>query len=148
MIPLPDPKKTMVSHSDAQLLCMLLWGEARGETREVKEYVACVVRNRVQRPGWWGTTWKEVILKPYQFSCFLKADPNSKKLKNPTKYEPESVWEACSDVAEGILSGAIPDTTKGATHYYDKSIVPPAWTRGGKLKLAMDTPKMRFYKEV
>lgn len=37
-----------------------IWGEARGESYEGKLAVGCVIRNRVESPGWWGRDWTSV----------------------------------------------------------------------------------------
>lgn len=49
-----------------------VWGEARGEGYVGRAAVAWVIRNRVDRyPGaWWGKTYQDVCLHPWQFSCW------------------------------------------------------------------------------
>jgi len=107
---------------DAYLLAWLLWGEARGEPLQAKIAVGCVVRNRVKNPGWWGKTWKEVMLKPKQFSCFNHDDPNREKI----------VWAILEGlvpiqelgIAIAIMYDLLPDITDGATHYHDIGVIP------------------------
>lgn len=112
------------------LLAALIYGEARGERVEGRIAVGHVAKNRTKAPGWWGTTWKEVILKPYQFSCFLESDPNSglllKMLADKDNIEP--VWRECKYLAMGIINGDLLDNTKGATHYHTLGIL-PKWAK-------------------
>lgn len=42
--------------------------------------VANVIMNRVNRGGWYGASIKDVVLKPYQFSCWNATDPNRAKI--------------------------------------------------------------------
>jgi N-acetylmuramoyl-L-alanine amidase len=93
---------------DLDTAARTVFGEARGETVEGQIAVLWVIRNRVLQPCWWGRTVTDVCLKPYQFSCWLPSDPNSKKL--------QVVWEL-RDLAADVFAGEHPDPTGGATHY-------------------------------
>ena len=44
-------------------------GEARGCGILDMIAVGAVIRERVLRPGWWGSDWISVCRKPSQFSC-------------------------------------------------------------------------------
>jgi Cell Wall Hydrolase len=59
------------------MLALAIYREARGEDLTGKVAVGCVIRNRVQHPGWYGRNWFAVITKPYQFSSFNVGDRNS-----------------------------------------------------------------------
>lgn len=84
--------------SDLAALALTLWAEARGEDRQGREMVACVVLNRVAHaqahrsskgaPYWWGETPAAVCLKAWQFSCWNAGDPNRAKLKSVTAADP------------------------------------------------------------
>jgi N-acetylmuramoyl-L-alanine amidase len=106
------------------LLALCIYREARGEPDEAKFAVGCVVRNRVQHPGWWGHDYFTVITKPWQFSSFNKGEVNSIVFGSPG----DVAWQSCFEIAWRILFGG-PDTTNGATYYYDKSLDknPPKW---------------------
>lgn len=109
---------------DHQLLARLIYGEARGENFTGKLAVAHVAINRANKPGWWGRTLKEVILKPYQFSCFNAEYRDI--LISPTGI----TWLSCVGVAMNVLTGEddeYRDPTLGATHFYADTIMPPAW---------------------
>ncbi len=115
------------------LLTLLVYGEARGESLDGKAGVAWVAVNRVKRGGWFGNTLKKVILKPYQFSCFLPTDPNfgllEDALLNFDRYIAEDpVFKECFYIAKGVYEGWIRDLTHGALYYHARS-VSPGWAK-------------------
>jgi spore germination cell wall hydrolase CwlJ-like protein len=61
------------------LLAQCIWGEARGEEKQGKLAVGCVVRNRLRTRIGFGFTWNQVILQENAFSCFRGATPTMKK---------------------------------------------------------------------
>ena len=83
------PDKPLAEQPPVSLLALTLWGEARGEPVLGKRAVAWVVRNRMsiaeawlerkgrQHPLFGDGTVAGVVLRPYQFSCWLKGDPTS-----------------------------------------------------------------------
>ena len=131
--------------SDEELLFMLAFGEARGEPVECQIGVCHVAVNRAKRPGWWGKTLREVILKPYQFSSFNEDDPNFQKLFEPDKHERPEVIKQLWWVVEGVIQEKIMDNTGGATYYHDTSIKPPVWV--SILQVSKRMGKLIFYKE-
>jgi len=119
---------------ELNLLTALLWGEARGEPLEGKIGVAWVVRNRENKPGWWGVGYTNVMLKPQQFSCFNLGDPNYHGLllrilpsRNANMQDP--VYRECRWVAHGVLGNWVPDPTGEANHYHAWEIT-PYWAKG------------------
>ncbi len=145
------PFDNFANDSDEVLLARLLYGEARGASREVKYAIANVVLNRAERPCWWGRNLREVILAPRQFSCFNPDDVNRHKLADPLRYERREVWQECYAVAHEVLSTERRDTTRGATHYFDSSIATPRWARN--LQPTLELPAgngriARFYNTV
>ena len=119
---------------DVLTVAQTVWGEARGEPWEGMIAVAWVIRNRVdtdlgsdRKPDWWGEGYKEVCLKPYQFSCWRDI---------PTLYTktPKDLG-ACYKAAEAVLEGIEEDPTEGATHYHTikkprwASVWPPKWVK-------------------
>jgi N-acetylmuramoyl-L-alanine amidase len=107
------------------LLALCVWREARGEILLAKLAVAWSIRNRVMRPSWWGKTWEDVILKPWQYSSFNAKDPNATKLP----HSEDLSWEASWQAAEEAFLGTGSDPSEGATSYHDTSITPPEWTK-------------------
>lgn len=98
--------------TEAQLLALCIYGEARGESREGKIAVASVIKQRVKEGGWYGLGWHGVILKPKQFSCFNTSDPNYPKLfdiaNDFARYcEKSKAMSECYEIARGIVGDTI-----------------------------------------
>lgn len=125
--------------SDIEVLARTIWGEARGEGLLGMTAVACVVMNRVSlaqegKVKWWGEGIKGVCLKPYQFSCWNKADPNYKLLTAPTV---EGKTYTTAEVIARLASmNCLKDITDGATHYFSTKVLTgddiPDWASGRK----------------
>ena len=115
------------------VLARTIWGEARAESPEGMEAVACVVLNRVKvaqaRGGkyWWGNDIISVCQKPYQFSCWNRSDPNYRKLVDVSARDKKFV--TCQRIARRAVAGALQDKTGGATHYHADYIT-PFWAEG------------------
>lgn len=134
--------------TEKMILARMLFGEARNCSREEKIAVAYTAINRANDGKKWnGSTVKEAILVPKQYSCFNENDPNRKKIMNPEKYDKRSFIE-CLDVATRVLEGAYPDPTKGATHYHTLSST-PSWAKSTKIekKGRIGDSKHIFYQE-
>lgn len=112
---------------DLDVMARTLWGEARGESLEGKIGVAWVIKNRADKPSWWGKDITGVCKAPWQFSCWLPNDPNRAKLL--AVKTTDEMFRECLFIVAGVLSGNIPDPTKGANHYHAKSIK-PNWANG------------------
>ena len=97
-----------------------LYGEARGEGARGMQAVANVIMNRVKAGSWYGASIKDVVLKPYQFSCWNANDPNRNIILNAT---PAQLAQA-RNIAERVISGELPDITGGAVNYHAKSVLP------------------------
>jgi len=130
-----DYKKNYVAADDFRndrdevLFARLIYGEARGESIEVKRAIADSVLNRAKKRKWFGDTLREIILKQKQYSCFNEDDVNLKLIKDPLKYENARVWNECLSVARETLRKDNADQSNGATHYYDNSIPKPKWAK-------------------
>jgi spore germination cell wall hydrolase CwlJ-like protein len=119
----------MATDDDIDVLARTVFGEARGEGEEGMQAVASVVMNRVRDPKWWGSTIKEVCLKPWQFSCWNKNDPNLPVLKAVTEENP--YFAQAIGIATEAAAGTLEDNTNGATSYYDRRMPePPDWAAG------------------
>lgn len=117
--------------TDARLMALCIYGEARSESLAGKIAVAHTVMNRVMLPKWWGKTIQEVILKPKQFSCFNEGDKNRLSLKAiaadwDKAFQRNRILRECYYVAEGVIEGDLRDNTDGATHYHTTGC-DPAW---------------------
>lgn len=111
------------------------WFEARGESLAGQIAVAWTVRNRMfdgKDRSWWGEGYAGVSLKPYQFNCCNKADPNYQFLIS-VKQIPFRELAQARIAADQVIDGKVPDPTGGVTHYYVLSVkTPPAWTAKAK----------------
>ena len=109
------------------LLARMIWGEARSCHDIEKVAVAYTAVNRANDGKKWnGETIQEAILKPLQYSCFNKNDPNRNKLKDPEKYDAQS-FQRCLRISEIVIGKEFEDPTKGATHYFNPDIAKPKW---------------------
>lgn len=129
-------RKSLETVDDVVLLSLLVWGEARGEPVEGQIAVAYVVRNRVRKGL---RSWKQVMLQPYQFSCFNEGDPNLSKIVEliGSPNRGGLVLQQCYWVAQGVFEDMLLDNTGGATHYMTKSLYDspqrPSWARNMKV---------------
>jgi hypothetical protein len=73
--------------STEDLVIRTVYGEARGESYLGQLAVEEVIYNRANNPRWWGSNLREVILKPFQFSCWLENDVNRQILLHPKLHE-------------------------------------------------------------
>jgi len=137
------------AEKDRDVLARTLWGEARGETLAGMLAVAWTIRNRVndgKAKSWWGEGYAGVCLKPYQFSCWNKNDPNFPFLSG-AKPIPVAEMAKAVMVATTVMDGAYPDPTGGATHYYATTMPKaPAWA--AKAKQTLKLGHHVFFKDV
>lgn len=100
--------------SSKEVLARTIYGEASNQPPEGQRAIANVIQNRVKLQGWMGKTFREVCLKPFQFSCWLSG-PNRDRLMRATEKEP--VYAECLKIASLAINGQLKDITEGATHY-------------------------------
>jgi spore germination cell wall hydrolase CwlJ-like protein len=130
------PEPVQPQDSEVDVMARTIYGEARGESYQGKIAVGWVIMNRVAfaqaRDGyWWGSTIREVCLKPWQFSCWNANDPNRKVIESVGPNDPN--FSQCFDVAGRVVSGKVPNPVEGATRYYAEYIAPLFWVRGATL---------------
>lgn len=130
------------------ILARTLYGEARGEAPKGIMAVGAVVMNRVrfaQERGryWWGNTVVEVCLRPWQFSCWNKNDPNLKEIQSVTLKNRR--FRLCVDIAKQAMAAQVQDPTAGATHYHRIGLTPP-WTRNATQ--TAEIGQHLFYKDI
>jgi len=129
----------------ADLLARCIWGEARGEPIRGKLAVAHVVLNRVKARSYFGKTITEVILSPWQFSCFNENDPNLAKILGLSSKDPDLAY--CRAVADMALLTGSPDPTGGATHYHAAQVT-PLWAESNQMVFLWRIGNHLFYREV
>lgn len=110
---------------DLEIFAKTIFGEARGEPEQGQIAVACCILNRHKVKKWFsGRTIAETCLRPWQFSCWNKNDPNAQKLAKLT-------YPSYSRYFPVIEKAKAKDITNGATHYYNPSVCKePAWAKG------------------
>lgn len=97
--------------------------------------VANVIRNRAATGRYGGKTLRDVVLAKGQFEPFM---PHVKGTANdPSRFSPNSPkYREAADLFDALNAGAIPDVTKGATHFYAPAAQSalgrnkPAWAKG------------------
>lgn len=121
--------------TDLKYMALTVYGEARGEPLEGKIAVANVIKNRSIRRK---QSIYDVVLAPYQFSCWLESDPNRQKLDNVLSkwerfVEHDELIRECLWVCFGVLNGLVSDNTNGADHYVARWLLAsnkaPSWTK-------------------
>jgi len=130
--------------TEFQLLARCIWGEARGEPIRGKLAVAHVVLNRVKAQSYYGKTIRDVILKPWQFSCFNENDPNLAKILSLNSINPDLAY--CQAVADVALLADNPDPTGGGTHYHAPQ-VKPSWAGSEQMIFLCRIGNHLFYRE-
>ncbi len=116
---------------EVDILARTLWGEARGEKSPERSMsaVAAVVLNRVGRKTYWGKSITEVCQKPWQFSCWNRNDPNLPQLQRVTATN--RTFALALTIASQAATKQLADETRGATHYYSRSLRrAPGWAVG------------------
>ncbi len=117
-----------------------IYGEARGEGTKGMQAVANVIMNRVSKGGWYGATIKDVVLKPYQFSCWNDNDVNKTVIINAS----DKQLSTAKNIAQNVVNGNLPDITGGATNYHANNIC-PQWSLS--MTKTVSIGKHIFYKE-
>lgn len=134
----PDPLLPNDQQSPIALKALTLYGEARGEPTTGKRAVLWTIRNRQARakaymdkhghahPLYGDGSAAGVVLKPYQYSCWLKGDPNLREIMDIIHSGGESIgafWPVLCALVDKVESETPDqDPTFGATHYVINSM--------------------------
>jgi N-acetylmuramoyl-L-alanine amidase len=116
-----------------EIVARTLYGEARGELAKAGKRALCAVASVIVNRWKQGfaKTLSEVCLKPYQFSCWNKNDPNYPIICEPDIVDP--IFKVCLEIAEVYEMDMGDDATGiGANHYHATYIQPPYWTKNAK----------------
>jgi len=127
------------------LLALTIYREARGEPHEAQIAVAHTVKNRIAKPGWWGTDIISVLTKKWQYSSLT--DPNDKQLTTWPKAD-DHVFEDCLSLAEMVVRGVYNSPLKGIDSYYDDSLqgdLRPKWAREHPERFVGKIGRLNFY---
>lgn len=132
--------------TNMMMFALTIWREASSEALEAKQAVAWAIRNRVNRPGWWGKNLYEVVTKPSQFSSMVPPDhvndPNLRRYPDPN----DPSWIMSLKVAFDVWLGNVTTPIGDAEFYYDKSLdqSPPPWA--AQYTHVADIGRFHFYK--
>jgi cell wall hydrolase len=130
------------------MLVICVGREARGESYEAMLGVAYSIRNRVERPRWWGHDWMSVMSKPEQYTSMVppnsRNDPNLRVYPDPSN----SKWQLVIEAAEAAYWDIPGDNTHGADSYFDRSMDndPPSWATDGSKDHVCDIGDLHFYR--
>lgn len=158
-IPMPSIKVPTVDNpiwtgnfyddGETMLLARAIYGEAGGESTEVKIAVGWSIRNRIEdSQNRWGKTYHEVILQSSQYEPFNdpKSDP-FKKITHPPVEDPleRQAWQDSFRTAHSVILAKDADPTKGANHFYVPSNQSrPPWADENKFTIQIGVT--RFYR--
>lgn len=113
------------SQFELSFLALTIWREGRGGGFATMLAIACSIRNRVNRPSWWGKTYGEVLGKKFQYSSI--AAPGDPQLILYPKSESDQNFDEALKIADEVVENTIESTVPGADSYYDISIPAPKW---------------------
>jgi hypothetical protein len=104
---------------DRDVVALTLWAEGRSLNVLGRLGIGCVIRNRMRVRA---QTAKQVCLAKLQFSCWWKAGGLANYqalcyLLEEYAISADPILRECQWIADGLLSGACRDVTKGADHY-------------------------------
>lgn len=112
--------------SDQDVVAGTIVGEASGELFGGQVAVACVIRNRVKHPRWWGGGWRSVCIKDWAFSCWRDQVTRIEDNRRANSV----AWQTAMRIAGLVIADKLSDVTLGCDHYYAyRSIQMPGWAR-------------------
>jgi spore germination cell wall hydrolase CwlJ-like protein len=132
-LPLAELHRIIPSYGteDRDYLIRTIAFEASDESDEGKAAVAHVILNRT-KSGRWGDSIKDVVTDPWQFEPWMTRREEMEKLSLD-----DPRYQNAARIADGVLSGQMPDPTAGATHFLNPTVVRqrrggslPSWARG------------------
>lgn len=135
---------------DLDVFARTIFGEARGEAFYGQVAVAWVIMNRYLRNTTrWGRSIADVCLKPWQFSCWNKNDPNYARILAVGFDDP--AYQRAFGISCLVLRGDLLDPTGGADHYHTvgtpagAKVWPPTWAK--EMTLTARVGRHQFLKE-
>ena len=138
----PEHRQFFADLSEAQILGLCIWAEARGEGEEGRIAVGSVVLNRAEygkaHDPWgrrFGNCIHGVVLAPAQFSWTMAMDPQYEKCVKIARdfegsYHDHASLFTMHGIALGLLQGNIERNVKAL--YYHTLAVRPKWARNMK----------------
>jgi len=142
-----------------QILGLTIYAEARGEIRAGRIAVGTVILERVDHRGWDGDNIIDVCLWPFQFSCYLKYDPQRIALVRIATdflsyYRNSAPLMECANIAWGLIKGTIPRDPELAVAHCCQYMNPETAEPGQEekllkagMKIVKEVGAHRFYEE-
>ena len=98
---------------------------ALGEDNNAEGWTAIIwtIKNRVRKQSWWGKTYTNVCLYPYQFSCWINDRVGHENFK---RLLTEPIPDDLKAIVNQVVLGNEPDPTEGATHYHAATVQRPS----------------------
>lgn len=134
------------SLSETQLMALVIYGEARGESKEGKVAVGSVIIERKKQSR---ESIKNIILNPHQFSCFSVDNQQYKKLKNIAahwnKYKADPQLRECQLISSKLLQKTLLHKTiksNSVTHFKTNQ-VNPSWAK--QMRFVVQIGNHQFY---
>jgi len=135
---LPDLIQGLHQQKELTLITMCIWGEARGCSSEAQRAVGFVIRNRVAcRQARFGMSWREVLLKPCQFSTFNPEGGELERLFHPLEHDSEWAWKSCYASALIAYEELYEDPSDKALFYYSGDTA-PVWAHRMRETVCLD----------
>lgn len=114
--------------SETTLMAKTAYFEARGDGFRAMLAVCFVIQNRLDHPqAAYGRTVRQVVNSPAQFSVWSPGDRQRARQKVLSPKDP--LWVQAQRAARLVMAGRVKDSTRGATHFYERSIRKPEWAR-------------------
>jgi conjugal transfer mating pair stabilization protein TraG len=132
----PGGFQSNLSPQDRDTAIKTMMGEVSQEPMLGQAAMAHVLKNRLDSGQYGdGSTLASVAQQPapgkdglrgyHEFSTW---NPVSKQGNNPQNVSPnDPTYQHLGNILDGVFSGAIPDPTGGATHYYNPKTSKPPW---------------------
>jgi hypothetical protein len=142
IVPLHPIDFMIPDEKELNLLTRVVYGEARGETAEDQENIVHSIINRSRdKQRRYGGTIRDILLKPYAYSCMNPDDPNYTKLLSLSKdsQEYKKIYSIVRKTFLSRMNGG-EDPTMGATHYHTKD-VDPKWNTAARKMIKLGSHK-------
>jgi spore germination cell wall hydrolase CwlJ-like protein len=110
---------------ETAMVALTLWREGRGEGELAMRAIACSIRNRVNRPSWWGNDYGTVVTKRLQYSS-MTAPGDPQLVRYPDAMDSE--FAVALELADALVSeDPMDNPVPHADSFFDVSIPAPSW---------------------
>ncbi len=149
--------KALKPHEQEDVLWLARCVLSESNRADEQRYVAWVVRNRVET-GYRGTSYREVVLEPYQFSAFNEPSERRRYLTGlGENTRGDKAWRSVLGIALDVYAAPASERPFSieTRHFYSPVSMPgkstPRWAKGRApvaLATHIDDDRFRFYENV